>query len=101
MKLKYVTLSGLMVASLAACGGDGDDALADRVRDAANNRADAIENKSDQLANQAEMLDRRAEQVRDNGERRGDAIDAADVNAHAMSVEQKDRIVANEAAAVR
>lgn len=86
---------------LAACGGTGDDKLAGRVEDAADNRADALEAQADMLENRAESLDQRAERVRDLGERRGDAIDAADVNAQAMSQERRDAIVANAAAAVR
>ena len=49
----------------------------------------------------AENLEDRADRVRENGEQRGDSIDAADVNAQAMSNMQKDEIVANSAAAVR
>jgi len=47
------------------------------------------------------MLDNRAENTRDYAEDRADAIKAADVNASAMSQEQRDAIVANQAAAVR
>lgn len=84
----------LFIAPLAACGGNGDDKLAERVEDQAENRADALQQRAD-------TLDERADQVRDTGEQRADAIDAADLNAHAMSAEQRNAIVANEAAAVR
>lgn len=80
--------------ALTACGGKGDDKLADRVEGAADNRADALENRAD-------FLDERADQMREAGERRGDAIDAADLNVDAMSNAQKDAIIANQAAAVR
>lgn len=100
MKRTMLVLAAVALP-LSACGGKGDDRLADRVEDAADNRADAIEMQADLLENQAEALDERAEQVRETGERRADAIDAADPNAKAMSVEQRDRMVANEAAAVR
>lgn len=80
--------------ALAACGGHGDDKLADRVEAAADQRADALENRAD-------VLDDKADQVRKAGERRGTAIDAADLNVDAMSKAQKDAIVANQAAAVR
>jgi Tfp pilus assembly protein PilP len=89
-----VILASLLLLPLAACGGNGDDKLAERVEDAADNRATAMEA-------QADALDARAEQVRDTGERRADAIDAADYNAQAMSEARKDAIIANEAAAVR
>lgn len=91
---KTMILAAMLIAPLAACGGNGDDKLAERVEDAADNRADAMEA-------QAEALEEKAEQVRDTGESRSDAIDAADVNAQAMSQERRDAIVANEAAAVR
>lgn len=86
---------------LAACGGTGDDKLAGRVEDAADNRATALEVQSDMLENRAEALDQRAERARDVGEQRADAIDAADLNAQAMSREQRDAVVANSSAAVR
>ncbi|TPG10827.1 hypothetical protein [Sphingomonas oligophenolica] len=84
----------LLTAPLAACGGNGDDKLAGRVEDAADNRAD-------QMEAMASNLEDRADRTRDIGEQRADAIDAADINAQAMSNAQKDEIVANQAAAVR
>ena len=98
----WVTPIGVVaLLTLTACGGNGDDKLAGRVEDAADNRAAALEAQSDMLENRAEALDQRAERVRDVGERRADAIDAADLNAQAMSQEQRDAVVANAAAAVR
>ncbi|KQU48301.1 hypothetical protein ASG67_13420 [Sphingomonas sp. Leaf339] len=87
-------LLAIMAAPLAACGGNGDDKLAERVEDRADNRAD-------QLEAMADNLEDRADRTREVGEQRADAIDAADLNAQAMSNEQKADIVANEAAAVR
>ncbi|MDQ2893759.1 MAG: hypothetical protein M3R64_11825 [Pseudomonadota bacterium] len=89
-------LAGLamLAAPLAACGGNGDDKLAGRVEDAADNRAD-------QMDAMAANLEDRADRTRKVGEQRADAIDAADLNAHAMSNEQKAEIIANDAAAVR
>lgn len=94
MRKTVLLLSVLALAPLAGCGGNGDDKLAHRVEEAAENRADALENRAD-------ALDDRAKQVRAKGEQRSDAIDAADLNTAAMSNAQKDAIVANEAAAVR
>lgn len=95
MKKLFAAASiALLALPLAACGGNGDDKLAGQVEKAADNRADALEDMADNLEDQAK-------QVRKTGEDRGDAIDAADVNAHAMSNEQKAEIIANEAAAVR
>ena len=84
----------ILATPLAACGGNGDDKLAERVEDRAENRAD-------QLEAMADNLEDRADRTREIGEQRADAIDAADLNAHAMSAEHKADIVANEAAAVR
>jgi predicted small lipoprotein YifL len=68
--------------SLAGCGGKGDDKLGSQVEAAADNRADALEAAADNLEDQADA-------VRDNGDEQSDAIDDADVNAAAMSNEQK------------
>ena len=89
-----ILLGAVLALPLAACGGNGDDKLAERVEDAADVRADAMENRADQL-------DAMAEQTRDVGESRAAAIDAADLNAHAMTEEHKQEIIANQAAAVQ
>lgn len=77
---------GAMALSLAACGGKGDDKLGSQVEAAADNRADALEAAADNLED-------RAEAVRANGERQNEAIDDADVNAAAMSDEQKAALI--------
>lgn len=84
----------LLSAPLAACGGSGDDKLAHQVKKAADNRADQLDQRAADLKDQAD-------QVRKTGEKRADAIDAADLNTHAMSPEQKEAIIANQAPAVR
>lgn len=86
---------------LAACNKSPSDKLADRVENAADNRADAMKSNADMLRNQAARLDDRADNVRDTGESRADAIEAADVNVAGMSQDRRDAIVANQAAAVR
>ena len=97
------TAAVVLVAALAltACNKSPSDKLADRVENAADNRADAMEANADTLRNQAAVLDNRAEKARDTGESRSDAIQAADMNVAGMSQEQRDAIVANQAAAVR
>lgn len=84
----------LVALPLAACGGNGDGKLAKQVEKAADNRADAMEAT-------AKDLEQQAKAERENGEDRADAIRAADVNAAAMTPEQRDAVVANDAAAVR
>ena len=101
MRNRFAFISVASALLLTACGGTGDDKLAGRVEDAADNRATTLEAQADILENRAEALDERAERVRDAGERRADAIDAADLNVQAMSQEQRDAVVANAAAAVR
>ncbi len=97
-----ITLVALAaVLPLAACNKSPSDKLADRVENAADTRADAMEANADVLRNQAAQLDNRAEKARDTAESRSDAIEAADMNVAGMSQEQRDAIVANQAAAVR
>ena len=86
---------------LAACGGQGDDKLADRVEDRADEKADMLENKADQMEENADKLRDQADKVEERGDDRAAAIDAADVNADAMTVEQKQAIANNESPAVR
>ncbi len=77
---------GAMALSLTACGGKGDDKLGSQVEAAADNRADALESAADNMED-------RAEAVRASGDQQADAIDDADVNAAAMSEEQKAALV--------
>jgi hypothetical protein len=83
----------LMATPLAACGGDGDDRLAEQVEDAAENRADAAE--------AAGATDAQADAIEDAGEARAEAIDDADVNAHMMTNGQKENLINNDQAIVR
>lgn len=87
MKKTMVALSmGAMALSLAACGGKGDDKLGSQVEAAADNRADAMEAAADNMEDQAKA-------VRQSGDQQADAIDDADVNAQAMSDEQKAALI--------
>lgn len=101
MKSVITLIALAAVLPLAACNKSPSDKLADRVENAADNRADAMEANADVLRNQAARLDDRADKARDTGESRSDAIQAADMNVAGMSQERRDAIVANEAAAVR
>ncbi|MGY2733056.1 hypothetical protein [Sphingomonas sp. UYP23] len=94
MKKTMIAALALVALPLAACGGNGDGKLAKQVEKAADNRADAME------AN-AKDLEAQAKAERKTGEDRADAIRAADVDASAMTPEQRGEVVANDAAAVR
>lgn len=79
---------------LAARGGSGDDKLAREVNESADNRAHQLEQRAEDLQDQVG-------QVRKIGEKRGDAIEAADPNTQAMSAEHEATIVGNQTPAVR
>ena len=101
--MKKIILGAVILGSLslASCGGKGDDKLADRVEDRAVERADMLDNKADQMEENADQLHDKADMVEETGEDRSNAIDAADVNADAMTDEQKQAIVDQNAPAVK
>ncbi len=72
---------------LAACGGKGDDSLGDNVSQAYDNKADALDAMADNTSNEAasDALENKADALRAEGDRKEDAIDAADVNAAAVN----------------
>lgn len=83
------------IFALAACGGQGDDALGDNVADAADAQADNLEALADNAATegQEQSLEAQADAVREAGEAKEEAIDDADVNADAMSAAEKEAVV--------
>ena len=101
MRKTLILISACALVPLTACDRSGDKKLADRVESAADNRAEIIESQADAMTNRADQLNSMADQVRHNGDARADAIKAADVNAKAMTKEERDAIVSNEAPAVR
>ena len=94
--MKKTIAAAIIMSSLAlaGCGGKGDDKLANRVEDNAEERADALDQR-------AEQLEDKADRVEETGENRADAIDAADVNADAMTTDKKQAIVDGQAPAVK
>ncbi|OYX76116.1 MAG: hypothetical protein B7Y82_14050 [Sphingomonadales bacterium 32-65-25] len=79
---------------LAGCDKSPSDKLGARVESAADKRATALENEADALKKEAAA-------IRANGEQRADAIVAADRDVSTMTQEKRDKIVANEAPAVK
>jgi hypothetical protein len=80
--------------SLAACGGDGDDALGDRAEEAAENKADTLDAAAANASGaQEDALQDQAEQVRDAGDAKEEAIDDSDVDTDELSEGQKNAIV--------
>lgn len=74
-------------AALAACGGKGDDAIAENVEQAYDNQADQLDAIADNSTNevQSDTLKDQADALRSEGDNKADAIDKADVNAAAAN----------------
>ena len=87
MKKLSFAIVGAAALALAACGGKGDDALADNVEDNYEAAADNLEAMADNTANGAEAaaLENQADALEAEGDAKADAIDKADVNAAAVN----------------
>lgn len=87
MKTILKAAMGAGLLALAACGGQGDDALGDNIADAADAQADELDAMADNATNEIveENLEDQADAVREAGEEREEAIDDADVNAEAIT----------------
>ena len=87
MKKLSFALVGAAALALAACGGKGDDTLADNVADNYDAAADNLDAAADNTANGMESgaLENQADALREEGEDKEEAIDAADVNAAAVN----------------
>lgn len=85
-------LAAVTLITLAGCGGKGDDTLGEQTEEAAENKADALDAAADaqpEGSNAEDALEAQADATRDEGERKEEAIDDADVNADAMTPAQK------------
>lgn len=92
MKKLSFAIVGAAALALAACGGDGDDALGDAVEDNYENAADNLEAAADNAATEAEAsaLENQADALEAEGERKEEAIDEADVDADTTTKAQID-----------
>ncbi len=90
MKKISFAIIGAATLALAACGGQGDDALGDNVNDNYEAAADNLEMMADNTANGAEAaaLENQADALEAEGDRKEEAIDDADVNAATVNSAQ-------------
>jgi hypothetical protein len=74
-------LAGAAFLALAGCGGNGDDAAAENVEQAFEERADQLDNAAENASGALEeRLEDEAEVMRETGEAAAEAIDKADLN---------------------
>ena len=83
MKKLSFAIVGAASLALAACGGQGDDALGENVQENMEAQAENLDALAANAANdaEAEALGNQADQLEQEGENREEAIDEADVNA--------------------
>ncbi len=83
MKKLSFAIVGAASLALAACGGQGDDALGENVNDNYEAAADNLEMMADNAATpgEAAALENQADALEETGDAKEDAIDDADVNA--------------------
>ena len=82
MKKFAFALVGAASIALAGCGGQGDDTLGENVQENLENQAENLDALAANAGDaEAEALGNQADQLREEGERREEAIDDADVNA--------------------
>jgi len=82
MKKLSFAIVGAATLALAACGGQGDDALGDNVNDNYEAAADNLEMMADNatMPGEAAALENQADALEAEGDRKEEAIDEADVN---------------------
>lgn len=89
-------LLGAALLGLSACGGDGDDAAAENVSEAYENKADALDAMADNTTGAAaDALEEQSDQMEALGEAKGEAIDDADVNTQVTDVEAAEEAAVN------
>lgn len=86
MKKLSFAIVGAAALALAACGGQGDDALGDNIEDNYDAAADNLEAMADNaVGNEAAALENQADALEAEGHAREEAVDEADVNAAAVN----------------
>lgn len=92
MKRTAIILAAMALPfTLAACGGDGDDALGDRAEENYDAAADNLEALADNATTPgaAASLEQQADNLEAIGEQKEEAIDDSDVDADQLTEEQK------------
>jgi hypothetical protein len=93
MRIKMMAGVAAACLALGACGGNGDDKLGEQAQENADNKAGQLEAAADNATGaQADSLEAQADAVESAGEAKEEAIDDADVNADAMTNEQKNAV---------
>jgi hypothetical protein len=86
MKKLSFAIVGAAALALAACGGQGDDALGDNIEDNYDAAADNLEAMADNaVGNEAAALENQADALEAEGDAKEEAVDEADVNAAAVN----------------
>ena len=82
MKKLSFALVGAATLALAACGGQGDDALGENVQENMEAQAENLDAAADNATGaEAAALENQADALEEKGEQAEEAIDEADVNA--------------------
>ena len=82
MKKLSFALVGAATLALAACGGQGDDALGENVQENMEAQAENLDAAADNATGaEAAALENQADALEERGEEAEEAIDEADVNA--------------------
>ena len=95
MKTVLTAFAAASALMLAACGGDEDDALGERVEDKYENQADQLEAMAENATTEAEeqALENQADAMERMGDQKEEAIDDTDIDADALTEAQKNAIV--------
>jgi len=84
MKKLSFAIVGAAALALAACGGKGDDTLAENVVDNYDAAADNMEAAAENVTNEADALENQADALAAEGENAADSVDANAAAVNAM-----------------
>ena len=95
MKIMTTALLGIAALGLTACGGDGDDALAENAQENLENQGDAADAMADNMADgpAQDAMEEKGEMLREKGEAVEEAVDNTDVDTDELSPAQQNQLV--------